>query len=198
MLESNQKNENETTLSIDFPNWKPFSQEKITNQLPPEIKYIAPHSREDLRQKIIENKANLKEDDIKLLTIILKFLEQGLMIDSFQSDEDKRHKFLLENNITIENNGEKQQITLYQLSKNVSKLSGNAISRIILVGQIIISDNRLDEKNRNQLNEEVEKLKNKVEDKKKRVGYFLQEDLEEVDNFALKLFNLIINRLINS
>lgn len=137
-----------------------------------------PANREDLRSQIKENMTRLSEEKLFYLTIILNFLEKGIMIDHFGNNEEARHDFLLKNKIQI--NG--KEMTLYEISKNINKLSGNAVATIITLAYEF-----------NEFRAKAEELTKTIGEIKRNRGYFLPEDLEQVNELATNLFNYLIS-----
>lgn len=200
MNESN--NEIEKTSLDNFPNWELYQSEQFLSQIkkfypvvinkqePQEKRSLQklsidgrnilflPANREDLRSQIKENMTRLSEEKLFYLTIILNFLEKGIMIDHFGNNEEARHDFLLKNKIQI--NG--KEMTLYEISKNINKLSGNAVATIITLAYEF-----------NEFRAKAEELTKTIGEIKRNRGYFLPEDLEQVNELATNLFNYLIS-----
>lgn len=168
-----------------FINWSLYISERINKSLKDlGISYIPPGPNEELRRKIISHLDNCQtnHEEQLVLSVCLRFLESGLMIDGWNNDEEGRHKLLLSNQLKLEDG---RIVTLYELAKEVNKLTGNRISQIIIAAQMIE-----DEKVRKR----GQALMEKVRKIKKERGYFKIEDLYEVDELA----SLIIETIISS
>lgn len=171
-----------------FTDWSPYEGEELKERLSSfGIIYIEPQLNEDLRKQIREffsqKGSNMDDLTVSALEISLRFLEGGMMIDNFGSKEygeDGRHKFLKDNRVSIGD----EEITLYDLSKRVSKLSGNVISRIIMLAQLIDD-------------EEIKKTGKELQVKMKKInkekGYFEPDDLKEVDELAHQIIKHILH-----
>ena len=180
MVESNEQlNQNKPDIFFD---WGPYQGDKIRQELSSlGITYKEPEEGRELRKKIegyLNRRDELNRVEILALEACLKFLEMGMMIDNFGNNEDERHKFLLNTRIII---GE-EEISLYNLSKKVSKLSGNKISQI---SQLIDDDT---------IKRKGEELRKKIIKIKIDIGYFKPEDLKEVDDLALMIIKHILSK----
>ncbi len=125
---------NTETIFTDWSSYKNLS-------LPEKIRYTPPQEQTNLRNKIVQQmrSKNCDRSDLFILEMCLRFLEKGIMEDDFESREAERHAFLLGHTIKIKGDQqEEQEITLYELSKRVNKLSGNAISVVVTAGGLTI------------------------------------------------------------
>lgn len=108
-----------------FFDWYPYQGDKIKEYLNSlGINYREPKINGDLREKIedyLDRKKGLGEElnekQIFVVGTCLRFLEMGMMIDGFGKNEEERHKFLLGNQVKINN----KEMSLYDLSKRVSR-----------------------------------------------------------------------------
>lgn len=170
-----------------FIDWKQYQGSELKEQLKSlGIIYTPPQENRELREKIGAwwNSKNGIIDQLYELALnsCLRFLESGMMEDSFKNNEDGqdgRHQFLLGNKIKIGD----REITLYQLAKEVNKMTGNKISLIISVAYLFGEE----------LREKGSRLKTKIEDIKEKRGYFKPADLQEVYQLALEIINHILS-----
>ena len=157
-----------------FKDWSLYRSDIISPQLPKNIKYTPPKANEDLRKRIKPIEGNLNVENKAVLQISLAFLERGIMEDNYEKDNTEREKFLLSQKIKIGD----EEITLYELKKRTTKLSGSAINRIITAGQMS-GNSDIGKKSI-----ELMKIANTI---KKERGFFLVSDLEQFDNLALSI-----------
>jgi len=166
-----------------FKDWSIYDPDIIKPQLPANIRYTPPIPNESLRMRIKPFENKLKDDKKTILKISLSFLERGTLEDDYGKDDSERDKFFTSHTIRI---GDKD-ITLYQLSKESNKLSGNAISKVITAGQII-GEESLKLKSI-ELSKEVKNIMNGR-------GFFLVSDLWQVDDLALSIIEYILGQPI--
>jgi len=62
-----------------FKDWSLYTTDKITPQLPKNIKYTPPQSNEELRKRIGEQESKLNEVERISVGVCLSYLERGLM-----------------------------------------------------------------------------------------------------------------------
>lgn len=172
-------NESKKIPLFSFTDWKPYQDDNFVAQLQKlGIKYTPPKEREDLRE-IIKKRSIFKNDGERLtIGVLLTWLERGMMIDNFEKDEDARHTFLKGNKINM---GDNKELSLYDLSKKLNKLTGNAITGVLLILQLI-PDFRQHEM----------KLRGKIEGIKRERGYYIPGDLTEIDEAAEKAIRQIL------
>lgn len=164
-------------VTLSFTNWEPYK----NLSLPSKIRYIPPKEREDLREKLQKIKG-ISPEDKHYLKIALGFLEKGIMEDDFGKDDDARDEFCLDRKIKVGD----EEITLFELSTRVNKLRGNAIVALLSCAFLVFGETPL-------INE-VNKLKTKVEKIMKDRGYFIKDDLKEIDDLALKIIRYIAQK----
>ena len=161
--------------------WSLYSSDLIGPQLPRNIRYTAPKPNEDLRKRIKPIEGNLNVENKAVLEVSLSFLERGTMEDDYGKDNAEREKFLKSQTIKVGD----EEITLYELKKRTTKLSGSAINRIITAGQI--SGNH-------DLGKKSMELMKATEAIKKDRGYFLVSDLGQFDELARLIIEHILSR----
>lgn len=164
-----------------FKDWSSYGTDMVSPQLPKNIKYTPPKPNEDLRRRIKPIENQLPEKEKKLLEWSLSFLEKGILEDDFGKNDWERDEFLLSQTIRI---GE-EEITLFQLAKEVNKFSINALTRVVTAGQLIGEQNIITR------SKELEK---KVKDIDKKRGFFLVSDLPEIDSLALSIIEHILGQ----
>lgn len=165
-------NESKKIPLFSFTDWKPYQDDNFVAQLQNlGIKYTPPKEREDLRKIIKERSISKNSREGFFIEVLLKWLEKGIMIDKFKKDENARHDFLLKYKIKTANNNEEK--SLYEISKKLNKLTGNSITSVLSALQLI-----------SNFTQRSLELKNEIERIKHDRGYFIPDDLIQIDQIA--------------
>ena len=162
-----------------FKDWSLYTTDKITPQLPKNIKYTPPQSNEELRKRIGEQESKLNEVERISVGVCLSYLERGLMEDDFGGEEGKRHEMLMGSSIKVGD----EEMPLYRLAKIVNKLPKGVISNVIATATFVEDDS---------VKKQADDLKTAVNDIEKNRGYFVPEDLAPVDDLARSIIEYIL------